>query len=144
VQRDRNVPILPLASCVRDCLAAASDKAFRAATAARAGDLACARPPAPPTHPRRSAARLPGARCPVLLGHSGVRLRRILRLRERGSIRGPAPFGAGNLSALRCSADLRGPRWTNPPSMAGCLVVPTVPLLLLGACHTRSDAYAMY
>jgi hypothetical protein len=65
VQRDRGVSLLLLPSCVRGLVVAASDEAFRSAAAARAGDLACARPPAPPSTPRRAAARLPGARFPA-------------------------------------------------------------------------------
>jgi len=58
------------------------------------------------------------------------------------AIPGRDPFGAETLGALRCSADLRGPRWTNPPSMAGCFGLPIVLLLLLGARHGRSDSLA--
>ena len=50
---------------------------------------------------------------------------------------------ARTLDALRCSADLRGPRWKNPPSVAGPTRVPTVLLRMLGARHARSDAYAV-
>ena len=49
---------------------------------------------------------------------------------------------ARTLAALRCSADLRGPRFTNPPSMAGCYAVPTALLRVLASVHARSVASA--
>jgi hypothetical protein len=110
VQRDRHVRVLLLASCVQGCVAVASDKAFRSAAAARARGLACARPPAPPSTPRRAAA---GASRPRgSLRFSVPQGSAECASCARGglaAVPGRDPYGAGNLRALRCSASLRGP-----------------------------------
>ena len=86
-----------------------------------------------------------GAGFPALLGQSGVRRVRILRTRRTRGHPCPRPASpAGNLMVLRCSANLMGPRCTNPPSMAGSCAVPTALLRVLASVHARSNANAAH
>ena len=98
------------------CFLVASDKAFRSAAAARAGGLACARPPAPPTHPRRSAH---GLRC-------DVRQAAVRGLSARPAIPGRAFAGARQCHAYSplSPAMLSGPQGapTNQPAIHGWLI----------------------
>ena len=70
---------------------------------------------------------------------------RILRTQRTRGHPCPRPASpAGNLIVLRCSANLMGPRWTNPPSMAGCRAVSTALLRVLASVHARSAFLEMH